>query len=378
MSGILRVFVLLVPILLASTQSTQKSLKCGTGRVVLIIPAFQPAESLLDVVRSVAGSGFAAILVVDDGSAPACRPIFDEVQQQAGVRLLRHAVNLGKGAALKTAMNYALVEFPDLDGVVTADADGQHAPEDICAVARMFGEHTDALVLGARAFSGPVPLRSRFGNELTRTVMRLVVGHRLTDTQTGLRAIPRGLAERLLKVPASGYEFELEMLIAAKHLGIEVLESPIQTIYQKGNPTSHFQPLRDSMRIYFVLLRFGFMSIATAALDNIVFYILFHTTGALPASLLGARVLALLFNYTLVRNAVFLSHATHKVVFPRYLLLAAANVCFSFALITSLTNLFSIAVMPTKILVESILFIANFAIQRDFVFARRTAETTPA
>jgi glycosyltransferase involved in cell wall biosynthesis len=339
--------------------------------VAVLIPAYQPGPALVEVVRSLGESGFTAIVVLDDGSGREYAGIFEQVERFDRVRVIRHAVNLGKGAALKTGMNYALVEYPELAGIVTADADGQHDAEDVCRVARRFAERPEALVLGARAFAGYVPLRSRLGNSITRSILRLVVGHRLTDTQTGLRAIPRGLMERMLSVPASGYEFELEMLIAAKHLAVEVIEQPIQTIYGEGNPTSHFEPLRDSMRIYFVLLRFGFISMLTAGLDNVAFYVLFQASGVVGASLFGARVLALAFNYTAVRRAVFLSKEQHRIVLPRYLLLAAANICLSYALISFLTGIAAWRVMPAKISVETFLFIANFAIQRDFVFASR-------
>jgi putative flippase GtrA len=201
--------------------------------------------------------------------------------------------------------------------------------------------------------------------------MRVVAGQRLSDTQTGLRAVPRRLVERMLSVSASGYEFELEMLIAAKHLGYAVVEQPIRTIYEAGNPTSHFEPLRDSMRIYFVLLRFGFISLLTAALDNFIFYFFFRASGVVALSLFSARLIALAFNYAAVRRAVFLSREHHRIVLPRYLLLALANVCLSYASISFLNRFFSVDVMVAKIGVETLLFIGNFAIQRDFVFARR-------
>jgi glycosyltransferase involved in cell wall biosynthesis len=343
--------------------------------IAALIPAYKPNEALIEIVRSLMPAGFTAVVVIDDGSGPNYACIFDRLRAFAGVKVIRHAVNLGKGAALKTGMNQILVEYPKLTGVVTVDADGQHDPEDVTRVARRFAESPEALVLGAREFSGHVPLRSRLGNTITQTAMRVVAGQQLGDTQTGLRAIPRALMERMLKVQASGYEFELEMLIAAKHLGFDVIELPIKTIYEAGNPTSHFSPLRDSMRIYFVLLRFGFISMVTACLDNLVFYFFFHASGEIGGSLFGARVLALMFNYAAVRNAVFLSKEQHRLALPRYLLLAAANVTLSYALITFLTSYFSVAVIPAKISVESVLFIGNFAIQRDFVFARRAGRS---
>jgi putative flippase GtrA len=125
------------------------------------------------------------------------------------------------------------------------------------------------------------------------------------------------------------------------------------------------------MRIYFVLLRFGFISMLTAGLDNLAFYVLFRAGGNIAAALFGARFLAVAFNYTAVRRAVFLSKEQHRIVLSRYLLLAGANVCVSYGLIAFLTGVVSIRVMPAKIGVETFLFIANFAIQRDFVFASR-------
>jgi glycosyltransferase involved in cell wall biosynthesis len=338
--------------------------------VAVLIPAYQPGSALIDMALALTGSGFTAVVVVDDGSGLDYAWIFECLSHIEGVRVIRHAVNLGKGAALKTGLNYSLVEYPGLDGIVTADADGQHDPADVDRVARRFAQLPASLVLGARAFTGPVPLRSRLGNSITRTVIRVVAGQRISDTQSGLRAIPRGLAERLLRVPASGYEFELEMLLAAKQLGVRFLEEPIRTIYEPENPTSHFEPLRDSMRIYFVLLRFGFVSMVTAALDNLLFFSIFRGSGVVAASLFTARLIALAFNYMAVRQTVFFPRERHRVVLPRYLLLAAANVCLSYALISLLTRILSMGVMPAKISAETLLFIANFAIQRDFVFAR--------
>ena len=96
-----------------------------------MIPAYQPGEPLVAVVEALLELGVQAIIVVNDGSRPDCAPFFERVARSGRVHLLHHAVNLGKGAALKTGMNYALVRFPGCAGVVTADADGQHHPDDI-------------------------------------------------------------------------------------------------------------------------------------------------------------------------------------------------------------------------------------------------------
>jgi glycosyltransferase involved in cell wall biosynthesis len=339
--------------------------------VAILIPAYRPNDTLVETVRALVGHGIGAIVVVDDGSGPEFRHVFDRLLGLDSVEVLRHAVNLGKGAALKMGLNHIVAGQGDTAGVITADADGQHDPRDILSVCERFTDAPDSLVLGARSFVGKIPLRSRFGNALTRRVMRLVLGQKVTDTQTGLRAIPRSLIIRLLKVPAAGYDFELEMLIAAKHQAVPIVEEPIRTIYEPGNPESHFQPWRDSMRIYFVLLRFSLISLITAALDNLTFYVMFQATGSIAGSQLAARTISVLFNYRTVRRAVFFSDERHGVLLPPYLLLVAANALVSYTGIRILTSVSPMGVFSAKILTETLLFIGNFAIQRDFIFTRR-------
>jgi len=260
---------------------------------------------LVETVRALAERFAPAIVVVDDGSGPEYRDVFATVAAMPGVQVVRHATNLGKGAALKTGIDHALRVFPGLIGIVTADADGQHRPEDIEAVARTLLSQPAALVLGCRAFGGGVPLRSRLGNIATRVIVYALLGRKLIDTQTGLRGIPSSLLTRLLEVESNGYEFELEMLIAARRLSVPIVELPIRTIYEAGNQSSHFNPVIDSMKIYFVLLRFSSVSLMTAALDNLVYIVAWrHTANILGAQVAG-RVLAVAFNYWMVRRSVF-------------------------------------------------------------------------
>jgi len=343
-------------------------------RVAAIIPAYCPSAGLVDLVRALSEKNFAAIVLVDDGSGPPFAEIFAQAAAFPAVRLLRHAVNLGKGAALKTAFNYALCEFPNLTGVVTADADGQHHPEDIERVAAALEANPGSLVLGARAFAGAVPLRSRIGNLATRGVVQMLLGRKLTDTQTGLRGIPASLLPHLLRIESRGYEFELEMLIAAHRLAMPLVEEPIRTIYEAGNPSSHFNPIVDSMKIYFVLLRFGAVGFLSAAIDNLVYILVYRRLGqVLPAQVLG-RVVSVCFNYSMVRRSVFFSHQGHKAAFPKYLLLVVASGSVSYAGIAFLSGRFGVSAVAAKLLVETALFFVNFAVQRLLIFKPEAEE----
>ncbi len=344
--------------------------------LAIVIPAFRPLQSLAQIVARLAEMRFERIAIVDDGSGAFYDETFSACARIPGVDLLRHPENLGKGAALKTGIRHILSVCPDIEGVVTADADGQHDPADIARVAARMAELPDRLVLGSRQFGRDVPWRSRIGNLATRRLVRWLVGHNLKDTQTGLRGIPRSLLEALLEIGSSGYEFELDMLIAARHHGCAVEELDIQTLYEPGNPSSHFNPLYDSMRVWFVLLRFTLLSLATSVVDNLIFLAAFFSTGGIVPSQVAGRAGAILFNYPAARRAVFLSHERHGKLLPRYLLLVVASGAASYALIAFIRSFSTWPVAAAKMIAESILFPVNFVIQREYVFRR--ADTAPA
>lgn len=223
--------------------------------LAVLIPAWQPDGRLPGLVKELLRHGFGTVLIVDDGSHAACAPVLAELAAIPHVTLLHHAVNRGKGRALKTGFGYLLAAVPEAVGVVTADADGQHAPEDIARVGRTLLQDRTRCVLGVRALQGDVPLRSRLGNTLTRKLFTALTGTALTDTQTGLRALPREVLPALLELPGERYEYEMTALAHLCRHGPRPVEVPIATIYLAGNRGSHFHPLWDSLRVLRALLR---------------------------------------------------------------------------------------------------------------------------
>jgi putative flippase GtrA len=331
------------------------------------------------MVRELAASGeVEAVVVVDDGSGPECRAIFEAAAVE-GVTVLRHVVNLGKGAALKTGLNAAACAFPGQVGVVTADADGQHKVSDILRTARALEANPASLVLGVRDFRGAVPLRSRIGNGVTRAVLRFVTGQSLSDTQTGLRGIPMSFVPDLLRAKSTGYDFELDMLLTCRDARREIVETGIETVYIDRNRGSHFNPLLDSMRVYFVFLRFAAVSMITAGIDNTVFLLLHRSWPSVIACQFASRAVAGVFNYSANKMEVFRSRTQNTVALPRYCVSVVAQGLVSYFLFTNLSRLLGIDVVIAKILVETGLFFASFVIQREFVFrgnARRNSGCT--
>lgn len=179
----------------------------------ILIPSYEPDEKLLKLVRELTAYSFPYIIVVDDGSSKRCSDIFNEIDSCPNCKVLHHIINKGKGAALKTEMQAILYTDTDISGCITVDADGQHLPEDILKVAKSFNNNCSSLILGCRDFStSNVPFKSKFGNIITRTVYKLTAGKPITDTQTGLRAIPFSALENFLDFPGDHYEFEMNML----------------------------------------------------------------------------------------------------------------------------------------------------------------------
>ncbi|MBL8222941.1 MAG: bifunctional glycosyltransferase family 2/GtrA family protein [Bryobacterales bacterium] len=338
--------------------------------LVLLIPAYQPGPDLPQLVRSILAETRGIInraVVVNDGSNAKCDPIFEDVRTVEGVEVIANAINLGKGAALKYGFNHILSTDPSVTGIVTADADGQHLPKDIAETARAHASNPTALILGARAFQGEVPLRSRIGNSLTRAVFRIFTGLALSDTQTGLRVWPRAQCLEALRLPFNGYEFEFEHLVRASRSAIQ--EVPIATVYQAGNPTSHFNPVRDSLRIYFVFLRYSASAVLAAVLDSTVFSIALLRTGDLLTSQIAGRTLATLVAFFVLRHIVFRSTEQAWKSLLRFVVLVVVSGAVSLRLIEALVE-GGIAPLSAKLLSEGTLFVANFAVQRTLIFRR--------
>lgn len=341
------------------------------SKPIIIIPAYKPDQSLVDLVSELTQQEF-LIIIVNDGSGSSFDAIF-QACHHSNVTILEHAVNLGKGQALKTAFNYFLNStHHHSPGVVTADADGQHRVKDIVNVSEFLANNPFSLCLGVRSFSKGVPFRSRFGNTLTRFIFKLLIGHSLTDTQTGLRGIPRSFLKPLLKSNSSGYDFELDMLISAAKQKIKMKEVPIETVYKDNNKSSHFNPLVDSFKIYFVFFRFLVFAIVSGLLDFLAFSFAYLLFGQVFISETLARIFSGTCNFLLNKELVFKSKERLLPEALKYAALCLVNLVFSYGLISSLVYL-GANVFASKLIALTGLFVANFAIQKVLVFRKEEA-----
>ncbi len=349
-------------------------------KIIILIPSLDPDEKLLEMLKSLRERGFSHIVCVDDGSSGPHGGIFRKAEE-AGAIVLTHCINLGKGRALKTGINYIGKAFPEALGIVTADGDGQHGIEDIVSCAEALIANPDSLIFGCRDFDKEgIPAKSRFGNVLTRRLMAFLCGIKLSDTQTGLRGLPMSRLEFFLRLPGERYEYEMSMIIEAHVRGIAFVEVPIAVIYIDGNEGSHFHPIRDSFQIYKKFLKFLFSSLSSFVVDIILFslflWIFSHTPLTqgdmhIMAATVSARVLSAMYNFFMNKSAVFRSDASLPVAAAKYATLAVLQMLLSGYLVILLHHILWGNATLSKLIVDTCLFVISYQIQQRWVFVRK-------
>lgn len=348
-------------------------------QVAVIIPSLEPDQRLIVLLRELRAEGFARIVVVNDGSSADYNAFFDAAHNEYGCDLLQHTVNLGKGRSLKNAFNYVLLTWPDCIGVVSADSDGQHSVKDIVVCAQKLTKNPRKLILGCRSFSQKgVPFHNRCGNLITNKVTEIFSGLKVSDTQTGLRGIPREFMKTLMNVKGERFNYEMNMLLKAKENDVGIAEVPISTIYDADGQSSHFNLWKDSVRIYAMFSKFILSSLFAFVVDVIVFTLLLQLLrhSMSPAeyifiATLGARILSSLINFVINKKGVFKSKGRVRKTMVKYYLLCIMQLCISAGLVYGFHNLTGLHETPIKIAVDILLFFISFQIQREWVFKRK-------
>lgn len=338
------------------------------NKIVVLIPAYNPDKKLLTVVKELEHINYLKIIIINDGSYENKKWIFNQIKNNPKIILLENAVNLGKGAALKTGLNYFIAHFNDQIGIVTADADGQHLIKDILKVSEALKENKESLILGSRIFKKNIPFRSKFGNILTKYFFNFSVGSKLKDTQTGLRGIPTNFIKKILEIKSNGYEFEMEMLYKAIDNRVSVKQIPISAIYEDHNISSHFDPIKDSYRIYKIIFKYSLTAFVSAGFDYVLFLSFFYIFDNIIISSIIARVISASLYYLLNKKAVFKSKKKTLKSLIGFVILIIINPLVTGIITNLLDSLFGVSPLIGKIIAESIMFFINFIMQYKFIF----------
>lgn len=351
------------------------------NEIFVVIPSLNPKSDFFEIVYNLRKELMKEIskkkvkfIIINDGSSEKYDLIYDSIKKIEDVIILKHGINLGKGRALKTSFNYIITNFKNIECVVTADSDGQHSVTDIVHCLKKYIDNKNHLVLGSRNFSDKnIPFRSRFGNKMTSFIFKYLLGISILDTQTGLRVFGKDQLINFIKTKGERYEYETNMLIDNKNLGYKFLEVEIETIYIENNLSSHFNPLKDSIKIYTLFLRYIFVALCSFILDISLFKILLNLNLNILNSTIISRIISSIFNYQANKNKIFKSFNT-KSLYKYYFLVIIQMIVSAFS-VKILNQLFDYKnILILKILVDVVLFIINYYIQREWVFKKGDSE----
>lgn len=348
-------------------------------RVPLIIPAYEPDERFMDVLKSVKNGYPDDVIIVNDGSSSEYNFYFDIAREYDYV-VLDHYRNMGKGRALKTAFNYCLNEYSEMIGCITADSDGQHTLEDILRCREKLLAENSKLILGCRNFEGDhIPVKSRLGNKITRIICRYLVGISVSDTQTGLRGIPQEFMSELLNVSGERFEFETRMLVESKDKW-SISEVPINTIYDSAdNHSTHFNPVKDSIRIYKIFgglfIKYTLSSLSSCVVDLAIFHLIVsalrgNLNGYIFISTAIARIISASYDFLIKRRVVFKSDEKRSRSILKYISLCVIQMICSAALTNLGYKLLPGPEVAVKAVVDTLLFLISYWIQRNLIFKK--------
>ena len=354
--------------------------------LVIVLPSLDPDAKFAGVVNGLIEGGFQRIVIVDDGSCEERQKWFTQAAETGECTVLHHGVNKGKGRALKTAFSYILKEMPDARGVITIDGDGQHLLGDIIACGNRMLAEPDKVVLGCRDFDLPnVPPRSVAGNKFTSRAFRIFFGIRLSDTQTGLRAIPAQYLQEFCEIEGERFEYETNMLLQMKRSGIEFIEQPIETVYDEEDYSSHYNAVKDSWKVGKVMLRFLLSgsgakyvasSVAALAADYVIYYVLLGIFGMAKEAIfhLIATFASSFLNFNLNKFWVFQKKEDYGKDLLGYYCVCVPRTLLSTLAASGAIRMFSVAApgiaLLIRIIVDGLLFIACYYIQKKWVFKK--------
>ena len=348
--------------------------------IIIVVPTYQPSKHTFFLAKKLVNL-FRYIIFVDDGSRKELKNLFNQISEIGDIDVLQHLVNEGKGKSIKDAILFGLEKYSNeisnrkIIGFLTCDSDGQHSIDDICKCADELKFGGVDLVLGTRVFTGNnIPIRSKFGNELTSKLLYMTHSLLLKDTQTGLRCFNIDFAKNIKNLYGNRYEYEINMLIYAKKNNYTIKEVDIDTIYIDNNSESHFNPIVDSIKIYTVVfsefIKYLLVAIISFACDILIFLILskilYNKNYFIYFSSFGARFVSSVINYLLNSSLVFENKKNSRIV--KYYLLVFFNMILSAYLVNNIYILLKGNLLIIKFFIDILIFVLNYFINKMIVF----------
>ena len=340
---------------------------------IALVPSYEPNDALLKVVDELLDNSF-IVVVVNDGSGSSYDEIFKQLPPE--VHYLSYEKNQGKGYALKHGFAYIKDHLDPDSLIVTLDSDGQHKVSDaikICDECEI--KETDSLILGSRNFDKKAPRKSRFGNFMARTSFLISTRHKIYDTQTGLRAFSNKLMDYMISIDGDRFDYEMNVLLETIREKIPIIEVKIETIYINNNAGTHYNPFKDTLKIFKEVIKFSASSLIGFGVDYAVYSLLTLIPNPWEYWLIAcnviARIISASVNFTINYKIVFKSKQNIWKAIIEYAMLAVFILGCNTLFLWLLVNNAGMNKYLAKVIVEGTMFIVSWIIQRLFVFRRR-------
>lgn len=354
--------------------------------LAIILPSLDPDYKFKRVIDELVEGKFKNIVIVDDGSDDSHQEYFDYADKYPECYVIHHDGNKGKGRALKTAFQFVIDNLPDALGAITIDGDGQHLTKDIINCGEVMLQRKNEVVLGSRDFDQPgVPPRSVAGNKTTAKMFKLLFNIDITDTQTGLRAIPRQYLELFTRVEGERFEYETNMLLQMKRDNIKFYEQKIETVYDQEDYSSHYNAVKDSLRVAKVMLKFLFSgcgfkylvsSVVSVLVDNGIFYLLTAKFGVASQIILQSisTFLSSVLNFNLNKYFAFKTKGNYLKEIVQYYCICiprtAVSILMTHFVLKGLVITSPSLATAAKFAVDIILFFVVYFIQKKWIFKK--------
>lgn len=336
-----------------------------------LIPAFNPGEVVIDVVKKTLHE-VDHIILVNDGCDEENTIWLNQLNNSsAKITLINHPSNFGKGFAIQSGLTQALKQGHDY--VIMLDSDGQHDPSEIQLFKAKIATHSSPFIIGTRTQIDKMPLKSKIGNISMAWAFKLITGKKLIDTQSGYRALSRTFIKKFLDSCKPGrYETEMKMLFLAAKTCETLEQIPIKTIYIDDNRNSKFKPVQDSVRVLSSFLMFAGVGILSFLLDYGLFLALtFLADSYFLNAHIMSRTVSSVFNYFATKRYVFNNQDSVTTTALKYLLAALISLLLSSALLYLFVDFMLWSPIWAKPTAEMLTFCINFFVLKNFVFVEK-------
>lgn len=341
-------------------------------KIAVIIPALDPEETFLSFVQGIMDTGLNNIIVVNDGSQNSYMQLFDKLEG-LGCIVYHLNQNMGKGYCLKYGLMKAKLLFPSLGGIITAEANKQHQPEDLFRIAKALEKHPHKLILGVRHFNKKnSPLKFRVSFFFSRLYFHFITKKWHQDTRTVLRGIPADLFSLAETAEGNRYEYEFNFLISAVKQNYPIYNVQVSSRLRSSH-LSHFRPFYDTLLLFKTPIKFAAVSLSCYTVDIVLFtiltwFLLSNNALELFIATVLARLVSGVLNFTANKKWSFKNTKNWSGQAVKYGVLFVCQMLLSWLLVTLFSSWIPIHVTIIKMAVDLLLFILNYFVQKNWVF----------